>query len=97
MRRSAYIAPFPCDYLQFSNTLHTCIAAWATKRLPFKKWLMLDQCSVSKVTLKKKKNRLDFFQKSYLLLLLEVINVYEVVFVYITRLVWVVLQNIMLS
>lgn len=58
---------------------------------------MLDQCSVSKVTLKKKKNRLDFFQKSYLLLLLEVINVYEVVFVYITRLVWVVLQNIMLS
>lgn len=47
---------------------------------------------------KKKKNRLDFFQKSFLLLLLEVINVYEVVvFVYITRLVWVVLQNIMLS
>lgn len=50
-----------------------------------------------KSDIEKKKNRLDFFHKSYLLLLLEVINVYEVVFVYITRLVWVVLQNIMLS
>lgn len=77
----AAVTPLPCDYLQLSTTLQTCIAVWAKGKLPFKMYLI----NVLRLKVIEEKNRFDFsfFQKNYLLLMLEVINVYEVVFIYV--------------
>lgn len=77
------IAPLACDYLQLSSTLQTCIAVWAKRRLPFNVYLI----NVLRLKVIQEKNGFDFSptpQKNYLLLMLEVINVYEVVvFIYV--------------
>lgn len=50
------IAPFACDYLQFSKTLQTCIAVWAKRRIPFKVYLI----SVLRLKGIQEKNRFDY-------------------------------------